>query len=537
MKYLSFLLCFICALGYAQRPYTAMLHEDAHWVSGHPNIERDALLTYEITIKGDTTIGGLLYKKIFSRPVIRFKDGRNGAFRYLYTDTTTLEAFSREDTTDRKVYMIFRTSNSLLTPLQQCQTDVELLWYDFSLEAGESVPNCGYVGPSSDTLSNISMDSTFEGSSFPLEVISNPRNRYDIIQNRGTNEFSFWEGIGKQKGFLNSYINGIAQTQENQMLLFCRDSLLGCKDRFVKSVSSSPVRPYRSLLFEDAHWIVSRGLDAYETTIGGDTIVARTRYKKVYNQSLQSYVTGSDKPPYYRSGKREIEALLREDTASRKVYAIFLKAGSNSLNRSPCTPGQEVLLYDFTTEVLDTIVHCQSRTTYQYAREYRPSGEAVRDMNAITGIDSLQYFYFAFKAKDLGLSEANDRVHIEGIGSSYGLLETGIAWSGSRRLAYYCRESLGGCPEFWLVNNEDPSNSYLNWEVTQDYTRQVLRIRFPQDRPDAVVLYDLSGREVMRKAVERQSELEVSLAQFPAGMYVVGAEANHRIVRRKKVIR
>ncbi|MEM6262989.1 MAG: hypothetical protein AAGI38_10810 [Bacteroidota bacterium] len=535
MKCLSFslLLYLICTLGYAQRPYATMLHEDAHWVT---SLGSEPMLdAFETTLMGDTILNGMRYHKAYTQQAIRFQDPRDSTIRYLRYGEKRLRALMREDSSARKVYAIL-VPNSFLSSNVICPVNQELLWYDFSVDVGDSVYNCGSSDDILFTITSIELDSNLNGEYFPAEIISSPAYKYDADYEFPTDPSHYWEGIGRHTGFLFPFIKAGAQIGSNQLTLYCRDSLLGCRDRFVKPAPPAPVRPYRPLVHEDAHWITESRFwpfPLYETTISGDTIANGVLYKKVYGQKIASRTSGSNQPPYTQSAPKKLDALIREDTVARKVYAIF------SYQSALCPPNQEFLLYDFSVDILETMVHCERNLTYLYAREFRSSKEAVSGTNGIVGIDSLNYFYYAseFSNNIFISSENNHRTFVEGIGSISGLLNTGIqTGSPDDKLLSYCRESLGGCPEIWLLNNESPHDSHLNWEVTQDYTRQVLRIRFPQDRPDAVVVYDLSGREVMRKDVERQSELEVSLAQFPTGMYVVGAEFNHQVVARKKVV-
>ncbi|MEM6262662.1 MAG: T9SS type A sorting domain-containing protein [Bacteroidota bacterium] len=523
-------------IAHAQRPYEPMLREDAHWVTTVYGFDGETF-PFEITLNGDTTFNGTTYQKVYVQSVMACRDYRDTRTRYLRYGNKYLHGFAREDSINRKVYTINAQSGPLSNPGFGCGGNTEILWNDFSLKIGDTLSYCGYQ--SQDTLGGISLDSTFKGIYGPVETFTTPKRKFTIGPPSASYPLTYWEGIGRYSGFLVSYRGYLGRTDETGLALYCRDSSSGCMEKFISPTTPPPVRPYVPLVHEDAHWIVEVSPNFfYETTLEGDSILNGKTYKKVFNQKVEPVNSNSGEPPFIRSGKRQQEALIREDSAARKVYAVYLNNDPNIFHNSLCSPNQEVLLFDFSTQVLDELVHCQSQPIFQYDREYRPAGEAVTGTPSIVGIDSLQFFYFTLQPDEYFYAEINDRVHVEGIGSTYGLLENRIKWSlYSRTLKYYCRESLGGCPEIWLLNNEGPIPSYLNWKVSQDYTTQTIHIRFADKISDQVVLFDLSGKEVMRKAVNRQVEIDVSIGQLPAGMYVLSAELKGQVVARQKILR
>ncbi|MEM6262663.1 MAG: T9SS type A sorting domain-containing protein [Bacteroidota bacterium] len=524
---------------YSQRPYVKMLHEDAHWLE--LNVYGQLL---ETTLKGDTVINGLTYKKVWCREAEVFFDQVDSLNKYLLTSEPQLEAFVREDSVSRKVYAIFLYDmNDGWSYIQHlyCQKGVEYVWYDFSLEIGDSIAYGNWrTDPQRDTISSIALDSVFRVLGLNYRIGTSPHWRYDVGGIFKNTPYSYFEGVGGTTGFLLHKIDEIGTDVLPRLVAYWRDSV-GDKlySLYEPDTTKYPLRPYLPLLHEDAHWIVYRDngnfSTSYETTIGGDTIVNGLTYKKLFNQILLPRDGNQSNPtaPFYRVGKRELEALIREDTASRKVYAISFINGPSSFNGNSCDLNQEALIYDFSVQVLDSFSLCNGLTAWNYGATFRNAGMVTSKLSSIKGLDSLFFFFYA---------KGGVSFHAEGIGSPYGLFgpvafQEATPFSGGyHELLYYCRESLG-CADYWLASNESPGNILLNWTVTQDRATQTLHIRFANKLPDEVVLFDLSGKEVMRKAVNRQAKIDVSIEQLPVGIYVLGAELKGQVVARQKVVK
>ncbi|MEM6261298.1 MAG: T9SS type A sorting domain-containing protein [Bacteroidota bacterium] len=530
-------------------PYRKVLNNDAHWISdtyGPDSAGNPAWrVATETILDGDTLINGQIYKKAYARHMWKFFDQVQQRERYLPGNPNLgdsgvfkLAAFLREDSTARKVYVQYPAGSMLPDP--NCPAGQEVLRYDFALMSGDTVQGCGFGnGSGIDTIASIKPDTTFQHLDISGAIVKSvPMRRFDVSS---FPEMHYHEAIGSHAGLINNMID---DTTFNRLMVYWRDSVEDYSDVIVKRLASSGTNPtYTPVLNEDAHWITQWEIetqDTYETTVSSDTTVGGMTYKKLYNRTMTSI------PPFQPTGPKVLCALIREDVASRQVFWIPLIQSNTRPFKVPssCALGQESLLYDFSTQVLDELVDCDPTTVTQYANLRRASGNAVSSMNSITGIDSLNFFYFA--NQDVGSNTttgSDERTHVEGIGSTEGLVEasnygvsTASIFGPETRLAYYCRESLGGCEQFLDISiSNESSYSSLGWNVWFESTGEVLNIRFWNETPESVVLYDLSGKEIMRAPVQQQPDMQLNVANLAKGVYVLSVVRGTQVVGRKKV--
>jgi len=149
---------------------------------------------------------------------------------------------------------------------------------------------------------------------------------------------------------------------------------------FLLNSFQGKAQTYYPLVKDSVHWLIARdpgafGINTYGSIFEyfsiGDTIVSSTTYKKVYKRNIQSI--NNYYAPYQSISAYTLFALLREDTANRKVYAIILQ--SVILN---CSTNQEVLLYDFNLNIGDTLNSCTSITPLHPCPEITSITPAVR---------------------------------------------------------------------------------------------------------------------------------------------------------------
>ncbi|MEM6261297.1 MAG: T9SS type A sorting domain-containing protein [Bacteroidota bacterium] len=528
-----------------------MLHADAHWISDryewNPAWDPEWHGATETILGQDVTLNGITYKQVLMRNLWKYYDLVQQRDRYLPITpmpggggTFRLAAYIREDSLSRKVYVLFPTANTSLNP--HCAANQEFIRYDFSLAVGDTVDGCGFgTGFDPDTIRSITIDSLFRHRESIQTFVKSPaRRKFDIST---SDDLHYHEGIGSQAGLVTDVFENFFF---NRLTVYWRDRVQDYSDVIVKRDSQPSVLPaYTPLLNDDAHWIVQWEFgvqDKYETTISGDSVVGGKTYKKLYNQSLTNSI-----PPFKPTGPKVLCALIREDTANRQVFWIPLISSSGKPFKVPrsCPLGQESLLYDFSTQPLDELPDCDPTTVLQYAKVLQPAGNAVGNANSITGIDSLYFYYYANQDDDHDTRKISDeRTHIEGIGSTEGLIEatnyglnTASIYGLETRLIYYCRENLGGCSQILeSVTSNRTGYSSLGWEAGFDPQRNLIRIEFSNDKPELVRLYDLSGKVLSSTQIREQSSVELNVAGLSKGMYVLSAVNGTKVIGRKKVV-
>lgn len=194
---------------------------------------------------------------------------------------------------------------------------------------------------------------------------------------------------------------------------------------------------YVPLVVDSTHWFLEKkpyypSPPPYwyaESYLLGDTTVSSINYKKVFNRRELANSYKNMVSSY------SLTALIREDTLSRKVYGILLQNP-----QSQCPLNQEVLLYDFSIQVGDTL----KQNDYCLL---------VYD-GILSGIIQNNYW---INTMEYTLSVTNGGVY-EGIGSYYGLLEPIFSSvSGPQFIMVdYCRGGLSNC-KFYNVGIDSPS--------------------------------------------------------------------------------
>lgn len=123
---------------------------------------------------------------------------------------------------------------------------------------------------------------------------------------------------------------------------------------------------YQPMAVEGAHWICYKAYDRpwgdeyFSWTIRGDTLINNQAYKKIYRDDFFiDHVNKRLSNPPIITGTRLI-ALIRDETAGRKVYGIILP-NANLFNL--CDTGEETILFDFSAVPNDTLHSCSSWPT------------------------------------------------------------------------------------------------------------------------------------------------------------------------------
>ena len=199
---------------------------------------------------------------------------------------------------------------------------------------------------------------------------------------------------------------------------------------------SVKAQQYVPLVVDSTHWFTTpSGQCLYpppysitEYYLVGDTSISSINYKKVYYRTeTQNSCSFSS-----LSSNFSLFALLREDTTTKKVYAILFE------NTNSCPLNQEVLLYDFDLQVGDTLKQqdlCLLLNDDVVTSTFPPN-DWIPTANAYHLSDGGSVLY-------------------EGVGSTYGLFdEIFISVSGPQPLLYdYCRGGLSNCN--YLITSVD----------------------------------------------------------------------------------
>jgi len=277
-------------------------------------------------------------------------------------------------------------------------------------------------------------------------------------------------------------------------------SFIFCKD--------NKAQTYIPLVIDSSHWFLENKpytpapppYDYIDYYLLGDTMVFSINYKKVY---FRQEVTNSYKnmvSPY------SLYALIREDTLARKVYALLLQNSRTSL----CPLNQEILLYDFSVQIGDTLK--QNDLCLQFY------DEIVQNVIPINySISTYSY-----------LLQSGIYTLYQGIGSSFGLFEHIYASvSGPQHLLVdYCRGGLSNCP-FLSLNISDKTIEN-DIKIYPNPTTGVININNSTNY-NTINIYSLSG-----KLVKTQSaSLQISVLDLPKGMYFIQLVGNKNNVVQK----
>lgn len=272
---------------------------------------------------------------------------------------------------------------------------------------------------------------------------------------------------------------------------------------------------YKPLAVDGAHWIIAfhneqtifpiDGL--WEYYCNGDTSINSIVYKKIYKRDLE--VT-QDGPPFTGSSSYQIAGFIRDDTSTKKVYAIdwVTEFFDN------CPNGEEHLLFDFSLVVGDSTDFClypviqHEITSIQYLNIYNQEVKSF-----FTNTD---YFY-------------------EGIGSDYGLFEEMILVEFySTTLDFYCPDT----PCEYLVSARDIVIPEY-FKLYPNPTSLITNLKFDQrENWQNVHIFDKLGSLIASYEIAAGSgDLTIHLDGMKSGVYFCGlSNKNKRSPLNKLVV-
>lgn len=231
----------------------------------------------------------------------------------------------------------------------------------------------------------------------------------------------------------------------------------------------------------------------------GDSVVNGQTYQKLYRASIQGAPNTVFCPPYtVDTSLHWIFALMREDTAARKVYRYDFEAGV------------EFLLFDFSAQVGDSV-----------EAGYPPKKVYIENEWYETWTDGSSRRTLVVKVP-LG----GETFWIESLGASNNL------WNPAAELCIcphgYCYqqngENLYGLVCAQIVSAVEPKIELSNLLITPNPAIQNIVVQiFEKERNlDQVVIFDMLGKVVVGQQLAKgQSNFEINVGHLPAGTYSV----------------
>lgn len=261
-------------------------------------------------------------------------------------------------------------------------------------------------------------------------------------------------------------------------------------------------------------------------TLSGDTIIGAFLYQKIYNiyqEIIQVYPGGINTYPRYYVGA------LRNDTSNKKVFFI----PENSIN--------DTLLYDFNINLGDTLPQ-----TYLHS-----SSEILK----VDSIDTLILNGHSYKRYHIYQSPLpwirNGHALIEGIGSTYGLLEQQISLFevdnnlicfkySNDSLVYDLWNVVGGSPmsdcdvltEVVNLNEEKFQLSIFPNPISES---SILIIEVNESTTFEVRIYNSLGTQI-KKHTNIKNVVTINKKDFKPGVYFVEVIRDNSSIKSVKFV-
>jgi len=260
---------------------------------------------------------------------------------------------------------------------------------------------------------------------------------------------------------------------------------------------------------------------------GTDTLINAVAYHRLYyHQQCNWTWTGGPPPPpppCQFTGSYTVSdsllACIRQDTALRKVYIYAF--GSNS----------EWLLYDFTLSVGS--LYPQTINNFYYGMTF------VAGMDSILLADGYHLRYSLALDNGFGTTDSNFVQVIEGVGSTYGLVQPFwpdidfynnlLCMSDSVQTIY--PQASAVCHIILGINEALQSTAMEVYPVPfTDY----LDIRLPEGTSARLTLYQADGRSVLSRNVSSR-EYTLSIPELKPGIYLLRTETEDRVIVKRLV--
>lgn len=286
-------------------------------------------------------------------------------------------------------------------------------------------------------------------------------------------------------------------------------------------------QPYQPVGVEGAHWIIAApdfggNSSHHSLAIKGDTLIGGTEYYKLYYQELAN--SAFLEPPYLISNEY-LWGVIRDDIDAREVHVISFEPYEFGYH---CLQGEEVLLYDFSSNPGDTVGTCLTVEQYPWVVD------SVSSAN-----------YFGEERRILHSSQPNNiPIIYEGLGGgSYGLLGalneyvfTGYA---DLYLADYCIGTDDFC-HFLITSTKSQPKSRLKLEVFPNPANSMASFSFATSTQEVfnLNLYSTLGDFQLSVQVPKNSrEFTVDVTSLSPGIYFyVLSKLNGEIVASDELV-
>lgn len=174
---------------------------------------------------------------------------------------------------------------------------------------------------------------------------------------------------------------------------------------------ASTAQAYHPLIEDDKVWLEASYIgtnecafdEVYELRFGGDTLIEGTTYRKILKRSFDPVDPGPYCPPFEAQDFETMvpDVFMREDTTARQVFIWHV-------DENDYPDGQELLLYDFTLEVGDTLPESD------YLTLGGPCMVTLVSLTALLTGETPQRIHYT--GADIGS-------YVEGLGGEYGLYQ------------------------------------------------------------------------------------------------------------------
>ncbi|HLO91179.1 MAG TPA: T9SS type A sorting domain-containing protein [Lentimicrobium sp.] len=278
---------------------------------------------------------------------------------------------------------------------------------------------------------------------------------------------------------------------------------------------------YHPMAVENAHWIVNEN-DVMGFVIGmweyhclGDTVIDNIAYKKIFRRELQPTM---DPPPFNPITYYGLFGFLRDDVASRKVYA---RLPESNYFYFECGLDQDVLLYDFSLQVNDSVNFCAMTVINDITLTSITPGAAFGVNTNIYTVSFNEYRYY------------------EGVGSDFGLFEEMLMPLKNTdeleytQLAYYCPndtcafvvKSGGFMIEPDLVIYPNPASHTITFTLEKTFTGNT-----------GYNIINSAGQTCLTGAVVRGTN-NINIDNLTSGLYLLKISTGGRLFTSKFVKR
>lgn len=252
--------------------------------------------------------------------------------------------------------------------------------------------------------------------------------------------------------------------------------------------------------------------DDHRLFFNGDTVIGLNIYKKIFASGCTHLVTSGGCESYYSN---VYQGALRQDTSLRKVFFVFPLSFVDTL------------LYDFNLSIGDTLP-----ITFI---NYSPDVFITSIDSVLMGSDYRKRFMLSIQ-RDWGVYGSL----IEGIGSTYGLLNPMIPWfeAGSYLRCFTLNNQTLYQDPAWscIIDvgiNEAANNNSVN--ISPNPAQNSITITNNQTKELSLTIFSSIGEVVIRTALMKDAAITVNLSTLPSGIYLVKAQSDKNFAVRKFV--